>query len=54
MVDFDWTDPLNLEGCLTEEEIMVRDATKAYAQVKIKIHLQHDSADLQMCNYLQK
>ena len=32
-VEFDWTDPLNLEGCLTEEEVMVRDAAKGYAQV---------------------
>ena len=34
MVEFDWTDALNLEGCLTEEEVMVRDAARSYAQVK--------------------
>ena len=33
MVEFDWTDALNLEGCLSEEEIMVRDAARSYAQV---------------------
>lgn len=30
--EFDWTDALRLEGNLTEEEIMVRDSAKAYAQ----------------------
>ena len=34
MPDFDWTDALNLEGCLTEEEVMVRDVARSYAQVK--------------------
>jgi hypothetical protein len=38
-VEFDWTDPLNLEGCLTEEEVMVRDAAKAYAQVRLCRHV---------------
>lgn len=38
MVEFDWTDALNLEGCLTEEEIMVRDAARSYAQVPCYEH----------------
>lgn len=34
-VEFDWTDALRLEGNLTEEEVMVRDSAKAYAQEKL-------------------
>jgi hypothetical protein len=44
MVEFDWTDPLNLEGCLTEEEVMVRDAAQSYAQVTEHCLQHHDSA----------
>jgi glutaryl-CoA dehydrogenase len=33
--DFDWQDPLDLEGELTEEERMVRDTARAYAQEKL-------------------
>ncbi len=44
MVEFDWTDPLNLEGCLTEEEVMVRDAAQSYAQVTEHRLQHHDSA----------
>eukprot|EP00455_Lapot_gusevi_P028435 TRINITY_DN3035_c0_g1_i2.p1 TRINITY_DN3035_c0_g1~~TRINITY_DN3035_c0_g1_i2.p1 ORF type:complete len:432 (+),score=160.60 TRINITY_DN3035_c0_g1_i2:93-1388(+) len=33
--DFDWKDPFNLEGRLTEEEIMVRDVARQYAQEKL-------------------
>jgi glutaryl-CoA dehydrogenase len=33
--DFDWQDPLNLEGELTEEERMVRDTARGYAQEKL-------------------
>ena len=32
---FDWADPLDLEGELTEEERMVRDSARAYAQGKL-------------------
>ncbi|HWV53677.1 acyl-CoA dehydrogenase [Pseudorhodoplanes sp.] len=32
---FDWEDPLNLEGELTEEERMVRDTARGYAQDKL-------------------
>jgi glutaryl-CoA dehydrogenase len=34
-VDFNWEDPLDLEGELTEEERMVRDTARAYAQEKL-------------------
>src|SRR5580765_7109534 len=33
--DFNWEDPLNLEGELTEEERMVRDTARGYAQEKL-------------------
>jgi len=33
--EFKWTDPLNLESQLTEEERMVRDAAHSYAQSKL-------------------
>ena len=33
--DFNWEDPLDLESQLTEEERMVRDSAKAYAQEKL-------------------
>src|SRR6201989_2855940 len=33
--DFDWQDPLDLEGELTEEERMVRDTARGYAQDKL-------------------
>ena len=32
---FDWADPLNFEGQLTEEERMVRDTARGYAQDKL-------------------
>ncbi len=32
---FDWEDPLDLEGELTEEERMVRDTARGYAQDKL-------------------
>src|SRR6201991_2380088 len=32
---FNWDDPLDLEGELTEEERMVRDSARAYAQDKL-------------------
>lgn len=34
-VQFDWTDPLNLESQLTEEEILMRDQVKSYCQQKL-------------------
>jgi glutaryl-CoA dehydrogenase len=33
--DFNWEDPLDLEGELTEEERMVRDTARSYAQEKL-------------------
>jgi glutaryl-CoA dehydrogenase len=33
--NFDWADPLDLEGELTEDERMVRDTARAYAQEKL-------------------
>jgi len=33
--DFNWQDPLDLEGELTEDERMVRDSTRAFAQDKL-------------------
>jgi glutaryl-CoA dehydrogenase len=33
--DFNWEDPLDLEGELTEEERMVRDTARDYAQEKL-------------------
>ena len=36
MTRFDWSDPFNLEGQLTEEERMIRDAAKAYAEAKLQ------------------
>src|SRR5215208_2374686 len=32
---FDWADPLNLEGFLTEDERLVRDTARDYAQDKL-------------------
>jgi glutaryl-CoA dehydrogenase len=32
---FDWADPLDLEGCLTEEERLVRDTARDYAQERL-------------------
>ena len=33
---FDWDDPLRLNGQLSEEERMLRDAARAYAQEKLQ------------------
>src|SRR5438874_9297974 len=33
--DFNWEDPLDLEGQLSEEERMVRDTARGYAQEKL-------------------
>src|SRR6201991_3610616 len=33
--DFNWQDPLNLDGDLTEEERMVRDSARAFCQDKL-------------------
>jgi glutaryl-CoA dehydrogenase len=33
---FDWADPLNLEDQLTEEERMIRDAARAFAQAELQ------------------
>src|SRR4051794_41882228 len=32
---FDWADPLDLESCLTEEERLVRDTARGYAQGRL-------------------
>lgn len=34
-VQFNWRDPLDLEGQLTEEEIMIRDSFRTYCQEKL-------------------
>ncbi|MEH6577626.1 MAG: acyl-CoA dehydrogenase [Amphritea sp.] len=34
--EFDWSDPMNLEGQLSEEERMVRDAAREYCQGKLQ------------------
>ena len=36
MTRFDWSDPFFLDAQLTEEERMIRDAAKAYAQDKLQ------------------
>ena len=33
--DFNWQDPLDLDGQLTEEERMIRDSVRAFAQDKL-------------------
>jgi glutaryl-CoA dehydrogenase len=33
--DFNWEDPLDLESWLTEEERMIRDSARAFAQDKL-------------------
>jgi glutaryl-CoA dehydrogenase len=38
--DFNWEDPLDLDGDLTEEERMVRDSTRAFAQDKLMPRVQ--------------
>ena len=38
--DFNWEDPLGLEGELTEDERMVRDSTRAFAQDKLMPRVQ--------------
>jgi glutaryl-CoA dehydrogenase len=38
--DFNWEDPLGLEGELTDEERMVRDSVRAYAQDKLMPRVQ--------------
>ncbi|KAI8899609.1 acyl-CoA dehydrogenase/oxidase [Globomyces pollinis-pini] len=35
LAKFNWQDPLNLESCLTEEEISIRDTARQYAQSKL-------------------
>ncbi|KAI8845524.1 acyl-CoA dehydrogenase [Chytridium lagenaria] len=35
MARFDWTDPLSMNGLLTEEEIIVRDSARQYCQTKL-------------------
>lgn len=34
-VQFNWRDGLDLEGLLTEEEIMIRDSFRTYCQEKL-------------------
>ena len=38
--DFNWEDPLDLDGELTEEERMVRDTARAFAQDKLMPRVQ--------------
>ena len=39
MATFDWTDALNLESRLTEEEIAVRDVSRDYCQESVQYTL---------------
>ncbi|MBA3525510.1 MAG: acyl-CoA dehydrogenase family protein, partial [Sphingomonas sp.] len=36
MLPFDWADPFDLEGQLTDEEKLVRDTAEGYAQEKLQ------------------
>ena len=36
ILPFDWADPLDLDGQLTDEEKLVRDTAEAYAQEKLQ------------------
>ena len=38
-LNFNWADPLLLEELLTEEELQIRDTTRAYAQEKLMPHI---------------
>ncbi len=48
---FDWTDPFFLEGQLSEEECLIRDSAKAYAQGELQPRIidayeSHDHASI--------
>jgi glutaryl-CoA dehydrogenase len=49
---FDWQDPFNLDAQLNEEERMVRDTARAYAQDKLAPRVQeafrHEKTDPSM------
>lgn len=38
---FNWQDPLDLEGQLTQEERMVRDSARDYARDRLMTRVQH-------------
>ena len=54
--DFNWEDPLDLESWLTEEERMIRDAARAFAQDKlmprIKMAFREERFDREIMNEL--
>ena len=39
-IDFNWQDPLDIEGDLTEDERMVRDSVRAFAQDRLMPRVQ--------------
>lgn len=51
---FNWEDPLNLESCLSEDEIMARDQVHAYAQEKLMPRIllanRHENFDRSIMN----
>ena len=51
-VGFDWRDPLLLDGLLTAEEIMVRDAARSYAQERLMPRIllahRHETFDVEV------
>lgn len=44
-VPFDWQDPLRMEGLLSEEEVMVRDAARKYAQDRLMPRILQSNRD---------
>lgn len=51
-VAFDWQDPLRLDDLLTADEIMIRDAARAYAQAKLMPRIlqahRHETFDVEV------
>ncbi|TVT53885.1 MAG: acyl-CoA dehydrogenase, partial [Azoarcus sp. PHD] len=53
-IHFDWADPLQLDGQLTDVERMVRDTARAYCQEKLMPRVQeafrHEKTDREIFN----
>jgi glutaryl-CoA dehydrogenase len=51
-IDFNWEDPLDLDGEFTEEERMVRDSTRAFSQDKlmprVRLAWRHEKVDKEL------
>ncbi len=51
-VPFDWQDPLRMEGLLSEEEVMIRDAARKYAQEQLMPRIlesnRHETFDVEV------